>query len=426
VDSIEFINLTAVMVIALIIPLLASLVPKAVRVPAVVLEILAGIVFGPSGLGWVHIDAPVQVLFLLGFSSLLFFAGLDVDVHRLRGTILRFALLGYLVSLVLGVAAGYGVAGVDWVKSPLLIGIALAATTSGTVVALLEDSGHVADDLGQAILAACAVAEFGAVLLLSLAFPTTGGSIGDRVILFAGFGVLVVIVVLAVRFAGASQRLRGMLARLQDTTAEIRVRATMVLMVGFAALAEKFGLESILGAFLAGAVIGIVDRDGSTHPRFRVKLAAIGNGFLIPVFFVTAGLRLNVRELFDSPSAVLRLFVFLIALLVVRGLPALLYRRRFGGRRAAAIGLLQATTLSVIVGATQIGVQTGLISSVNAVALTCAAVLSVLFFPPVAVRLLGPAGPASPGGPGGPAGQAMAAPPAMTGKAETSADRSTL
>lgn len=181
-----------------------------------------------------------------------------------------------------------------------------------------------------------------------------------------------------------------------------------------------FGLESILGAFLAGAVIGIVDRDGSTHPRFRVKLAAIGNGFLIPVFFVTAGLRLNVRELFDSPSAVLRLFVFLIALPVVRGLPALLYRRRFGGRRAAAIGLLQATTLSVIVGATQIGVQTGLISPVNAVALTCAAVLSVLFFPPVAVRLLGPAGPAGPGG------QAMAAPPAMTGKAETSADRSTL
>jgi Kef-type K+ transport system membrane component KefB len=390
VDGIEFINLTAVMVIALIIPLLASLMPKTVRVPAVVLEILAGIVFGPSGLGWVHIDAPVQVLFLLGFSALLFFAGLDVDVHRVRGAILRFALLGYLISLGLGVAAGYGFAALDWVQSPLLIGIALAATTSGTVVALLEDSGHVTDDLGQAILAACAVAEFGAVLLLSLVFPTTGGSTGDRVVLFAGFGVLVVIVVLAIRFAGASRRLRGTLASLQDTTAEIRVRATMVLMVGFAALAAKFGLESILGAFLAGAVLGIVDRDSMTHPRFRVKLGAIGNGFLIPVFFVTAGLRLNVRELFDSPSAVLRLLVFLASLLVIRGLPALLYRRRFGRRRAAAIGLLQATTLSVIVSAAQIGQQTGLITSVNAVALTCAAVLSVLFFPPVAVKLLGP------------------------------------
>jgi Kef-type K+ transport system membrane component KefB len=390
VDGIEFINLTAVMVIALVIPLLANLVPKAIRVPAVVLEILAGIAFGPSGLGWVHIDAPVQVLYLLGFSSLLFFAGLDVDVHRLRGAILRLALLGYLASLAIGVALGYGFAGLDWVKSPLLIGAALAATTSGTVVALLEDSGHVTDDLGQAIIAGCAVAEFGAVLLLSLAFPTTGGSAGGRVILFAGFGVLVAIVALAIRFAGASGRLRAMLAQLQDTTAEIRVRATMALMVGFAALAAKFGLDSILGAFLAGAVIGVVDRDGSTHPQFRVKLAAIGNGFLIPVFFVTAGLRLNVRELFDSPSAALRVLVFLIALLVVRGLPALLYRRRFGGRQAAATGLLQATTLSVIVAATQIGLQTGLITSVNAVALTCAAVLSVLFFPPVAVKLLGP------------------------------------
>ena len=392
-DGIEFINLMAVTVIALLTPLLANLVPRAVRVPAVVLEIVAGIVFGPSGLGWVHIDAPVDVLSLLGFSFLLFLAGLEIDVHRLRGAILRLAILGYLASLALGLAAGYGFAGIGWAHSPLLIGIALAATSSGMVVSLLDDSGHTTDDLGQAVIAAVAVAEFGAVLLLSLAFPTTGGSTDDRVILFAGFGVLVVVVVLAIRFAGASRRLRDLLARLQDTTAEIRVRGAMVLLVGFAALAAKFGLESILGAFLAGAVIGVVDRDGSTHPQFRVKLDAIGNGFLIPVFFITSGLRLDLRELFDSPSAALRLLVFLVALLVVRGVPALLYRRRFGGRGAAAIGLLQATTLPVIVSATQIGVQTGLITSVNAVALTCAAVLSVLFFPPVAIKLLGP-GPA--------------------------------
>jgi NhaP-type Na+/H+ or K+/H+ antiporter len=132
-DGIEFINLMAVTLIALITPLLANLLPKAVRVPAVVLEIVAGIVFGPSGLGWVHIDAPVDVLSLLGFSFLLFLAGLEIDVHRLRGAILRFAILGYLASLAIGLAAGYLFAAIHWSESPLLIGIALAATSSGMV-----------------------------------------------------------------------------------------------------------------------------------------------------------------------------------------------------------------------------------------------------------------------------------------------------
>ena len=132
-----------------------------------------------------------------------------------------------------------------------------------------------------------------------------------------------------------------MLTRLQDTTAEIRVRCAVVLLVAFVALAERFGLESILGAFLAGAVVGLVDRDSSSHPHFRIKLEAIGYGFLIPVFFVSSGIRLDLSGLLDSPSALARVPLFLLALLAVRGLPALLAARRVGqrgdgGRRAAA------------------------------------------------------------------------------------------
>ena len=115
------------------------------------------------------------------------------------------------------------------------------------------------------------------------------------------------------------------LTRLQDTTAEIRVRAAVVLLVAFVALAEQFGLESILGAFMAGAVVGLVDRDTTSHPHFRLKLEAIGYGFLIPVFFVTSGLRLDLSGLVDDPSALARVPVFVVALLVVRGVPALLF-----------------------------------------------------------------------------------------------------
>ena len=183
-------------------------------------------------------------------------------------------------------------------------------------------------------------------------------------------------------------RLGQVLVRLQDTTAEIRVRCAVLLLVAFTVLAEKFGLESILGAFLAGAIVGLVDRDSSSHPRFRIKLEAIGYGFLVPVFFVASGIRLDLAGLLHSPSALVRVPVFLLALLVVRGVPALLGLRANGPRATLALGLLQATSLPFIVTATQIGVALGKITPVTAAALVCAGLLSVLIFPLSALTLL--------------------------------------
>jgi Kef-type K+ transport system membrane component KefB len=172
----------------------------------------------------------------------------------------------------------------------------------------------------------------------------------------------------------------------------------VVLLVAFVALAEQFGLETILGAFLAGAVVGLVDRDSSSHPRLRIKLEALGYGFLIPVFFVTSGLRLDLGGLIDDPAALARVPLFLLALLVVRGGPALMAARVMGTRSTAAVALLQATSLPFIVTATQIGVATGLMGSVTAAALVCAGLLSVLLFPALALVLLRQPAETGPGG----------------------------
>lgn len=188
--------------------------------------------------------------------------------------------------------------------------------------------------------------------------------------------------------AGRSMRLGDLLIRLQDTTAEIRVRLAVVLLVAFVALATRFGLESILGAFLAGAVVSLVDRDSSSHPHLRTKLEAIGYGFVVPVFFVSSGIRLDLTGLMHSPSALVRVPVFFVALLVVRGVPALLNVREIGGRATLAVGLLQATSLPFLVTATQIGLVLGKISGVTAAAVVCAGLLSVLVFPPTALGLL--------------------------------------
>lgn len=108
----------------------------------------------------------------------------------------------------------------------------------------------------------------------------------------------------------------------------------------------------------------------------------------MPVFFVSSGIKLDLAGLLHSPSALIRVPVFLLALLAVRGLPALLGLRANGTRATLALGLLQATSLPFIVTATQIGVTLGKISRVTAAALVCAGLLSVLIFPLIALTLL--------------------------------------
>src|SRR5207237_4674903 len=134
-------------------------------------------------------------------------------------------------------------------------------------------------------------------------------------------------------------------------------------------------------AFLAGVVLGIVDRDPMmNHPQFRLKLEAIGFGFLIPVFFVSSGLAFDLRALFATPTTILRAPIFLLALLATRGIPALLYRPLVGTRRAVAAAFLQATSLPFIVVTANIGVTLGLITRANAAALVAAGLPSVVLF----------------------------------------------
>jgi Kef-type K+ transport system membrane component KefB len=385
--DVSFVNLLVVVAVAVLAPLAVGYLPR-LRVPAVVLEIVGGIIIGPSVLGWVHVDLPVAILALFGLAFLLFLAGLEIDVHHLRGRLLRFALLGYLVTLVLGYGAGASFTAIGWVSQPLLLAIALSATSLGLVVPVLKDAGQLRSQVGQSALAAASIADFGAIVLLSLFFSSSGGSTGSKVVVLGAFAGLVAVTCLVVSGAARSVRLGQVLVRLQDTTAEIRVRCAVLLLVAFTVLAEKFGLESILGAFLAGAIVGLIDRDSSSHPRFRTKLEAIGYGFLVPVFFVSSGVRLDLTGLLHSPSALVRVPVFLLALLVVRGMPALLGLRANGPRSTLALGFLQATSLPFIVTATQIGVALGKLSSVTAAALVCAGLLSVLIFPLIALGLL--------------------------------------
>jgi Kef-type K+ transport system membrane component KefB len=388
VPDVSFNGLVIVSAVAFAAPLLLGLVPR-LRLPAVVLEIVLGIVVGLSGLGWVNFDLPIQVLSVIGLGFLLFLAGLEVEIERLRGRLLRLPLFGFAVTLGLGVAVGFLLHATGQVRSPLLVGIVLSATSLGLVVPVLKDAGEAGSDFGQLVIAGGTVADFGAVILLTLFFSGEASAVGTKLLLLAIFVLLIAAVGLSVARAGRSMRVSSVLLRLQDTTAQIRVRGAVLLLLAFVALASRFGLETILGAFLAGVVLAMVDRDAMmTHPHFRTKLEGIGYGFLVPVFFVSSGLQFDLHALTSKVSTLLLVPIFAVALLFVRGVPALLYRPVVGDRRTMAAALLQATSLPFIVAAVRIGMDLGLIRPATGAALVAAGLLSVLVFPLAALSLL--------------------------------------
>ena len=383
-----FTNLAIVAAAAFLAPLALGLVPM-LRLPAVVLEIVLGIVLGPAALGWVEVDEPVRVMSLLGLAFLLLLAGLEVEFDRLRGRLLRLASVGFLASFGIALAAGLVLDATGVTGAPLLIAIMLSATSLGVVIPILKDSGEAATPFGQLVIAGASIADIATIVLLSLFFSGESSGLGAKLVLLGGFAALVAAIGFAVTGVERSMRISSALVRLQDTTAQIRVRGAFVLLAGFVVLADKLGLEAILGAFIAGAVLKLVDRDRAmTHPQFHHKLEAAGFGVFIPFFFVTSGLKFDLHALLASGSTLARVPIFLVALLAARGLPALLYRRLVGARRSVAAGLLQATSLGFFVVAGEIGMELGLISRATGAALIAAGLLSVLLFPLAALVLL--------------------------------------
>ena len=333
-------------------------------VPGPVLEIVAGIVLGPAVPDLVKPDQAVRLVLTIGLAFLLFLAGLEIDVRHFRGPRARLAALALCLSALLALIIGIVLHAADVVESPLLIGIILIATSLGLIVPILEDAGLADRPVGQFAIAGASLGEVSPVLLLSLFFSGRATAIGPKLLLLSLLGVLVVLVVIAALRIERSMWITRMINRLADTSAQIRIRLSMLLVVGLGAVATHLGFEAILGAFIAGAILRLVDADAEhKHPLFHPKLDAIGYGFLIPVFFVTSGLTFNLSVLFSSVSTLLRVPLFLLALLVVRGLPAVLYRSALGSiRDVAAVGLLQATSLPFIVAATTIGLQLHAIS----------------------------------------------------------------
>ena len=386
--NISFNSLLIIAGIAVLVPVVLDLVPR-LPVPEAALEVIAGIVVGPSVLGWVRVDAPVQVLSDLGLGMLLFLAGLEIDLDRLRGPLARLAVTAFAVSAGLALLCAYAFGLAGQAKEPLLLAIILMSTSTGLLLPLLKDAGEDATEFGQLVMTAAALAEIVPILLLSLFFSAASTTPQAQLISLAIFVVLLVMSGIALSRVRRLDRVARLLNHLADSSAQLRVRSSLTLALAFGVLAYRFGFASILGAFAAGLLVRLIELSrGTPHPQFQTKMEGIGFGFLIPIFFISTGVEFQLKALLASPVALAEVPLFLAALLFVRGLPALLYVRSIGRRRAEAAGLLQAVTLTFVIVATQIGILDGKITPTAAASLLAAGLLSTVVFPAGAKRLL--------------------------------------
>lgn len=349
-------DLVIVLAVAAAIPLLLGLLPR-VPVPGALAEIVAGVLVGPSLLGWVHPDGIIRALSVLGLSFLLFLAGFEVDVRRFRGRMGSRVLIALGGSMVLAAVAGLAFAATG-MRGGMLIAIALLATSLGLVIPVLADAGALHTRVGTIAVACASAGEMAAVVALSLGVAGSDTPLAGRLVLLGLLVVLLAVVGAVVVGAEHVGRVAALVDRLADTSAQIRIRLTVLLVAGVALAAASLGFEAILGAFLAGVMMRTLDPEPEiSHPHYPVKLEAVGFGLLIPVFFVTSGVTLDISGLVDNPSALAGVPLLVAALLVVRGLPVLAFRGDLSRSEPLGCRALQATSLPFLLTIAPIGID---------------------------------------------------------------------
>jgi Kef-type K+ transport system membrane component KefB len=380
-----FLLITAIAVAA---PMLADRAARWVPVPLVVFEILLGVLLGPQALGLGRHGQLIETLSELGLATLMFLAGYEIDFARVSGAPLRRAAFGWLLCLVLAVCAGMLIG--STVTEGVFIGAAMATTALGTILPIVRDAGELDTPFGATVLAVGAVGEFGPIIAISLFLSGRSPGVSAVVLLiFAG------VTALAVRRAlrsGRDSRLHGLVARTLRTSGQFAVRLLIFVLVLMVTLAVKLGLDMLLGAFTAG-VLGrllLSGVDEEMQEAVMSKLEAVGFGFFVPIFFVNTGLDFDLDALTGDAGSLLMLPLFFALFLALRGAPtALLAERGTARRDRIGLGLFAATQLPLVVSITTIGVQNKQLDSSLAAALVGVAMLSVLCFPLLALRLRG-------------------------------------
>ena len=372
-------SIVVVVVVAALAPIIVDLMPGWIRLPQVVVLLLAGIVVGPSVAAWADPD-PVSLLSSVGLGFLFMLAGYELDPALLREPAGRIAVVSWVASLAVAAALLAGLHAVHVAHSPVVTTIALTTTALGTLLPILRDNDMLGGSFGRYVFGAGAVGELGPILAMAL-FLGTRGSLVEAVALVVFLVIAYVVALLPSRVRDT--RIGAIILRREHSTSQTTLRLSIALLFILLLAASDLGFDNVLGAFVAGMVLrrwspGHID-------LLEAKLDAVGYGFFIPIFFVYSGMTLDIDAIIANPAPVV---IFLVVIFVVRGLPALFwYRNELPRIERVQMVFITATTLPLLVALTAVGVSEGTMTTRAQAHVIGAGVLSVLLFPLIAVAI---------------------------------------
>ena len=383
----RFIPLLLVVMLAFLVPILLA---RFKRIPAVVGEILAGIVIGPSVLGLVNSHEPtLEILAEIGFAFLMFLSGLEIDFSILfaaskpgqdkKKSPLVIASLSFLLTIGFAAGIGFWLTGAGFVKDPWMMTLILSTTSLGIVVPVLKEKKMSSSNLGQTILLSALLADFLTMFMITVYIAVRSTGLTLNILLI---GLLFIPVLLLYQFGERHLRrpfVRRLIEELADATSQIKVRGAFALMIAFVVLAELIGAELILGAFLAGVLASLLS--DPNDEKIRHKLDAIGFGFFVPLFFVFVGVQFDLQAFLGNRAAWILLPILLVAAFAIKIISALVFRFAYSWRESISSGMLLSSRLSLIIAASSIGVRLGAISESTNAAIILIAALTAMFAP---------------------------------------------
>ncbi|HCQ3544140.1 TPA: monovalent cation:proton antiporter family protein [Staphylococcus aureus] len=389
----EFLSLVIVVLAAFLTPIIVNRL-NINFLPVVVAEILMGIVIGNSFLNIVERDSILNILSTLGFIFLMFLSGLEIDFKAFKkdkrarqgqnddeSSIpghLNLALTVFAFIMIISILLAYVFKWLGLVDDVLLMVIIISTISLGVVVPTLKEMNIMRTTIGQFILLVAVLADLVTMILLTV-YGAINGQGGSTIWLI---GILVVFTAISY-ILGVQFKRMSFLQKLMDGTTQIGIRAVFALIILLVALAEGVGAENILGAFLAGVVVSLVNPD----EEMVEKLDSFGYGFFIPIFFIMVGVDLNIPSLIKEPKLLIIIPILIVAFIISKLIPVMFIRRWFDMKTTIASAFLLTSTLSLVIAAAKISERLNAISAETSGILILSAVITCVFVPIIFKKL---------------------------------------
>ncbi|HCZ0551128.1 TPA: monovalent cation:proton antiporter family protein [Staphylococcus aureus] len=389
----EFLSLVIVVLAAFLTPIIVNRL-NINFLPVVVAEILMGIVIGNSFLNIVERDSILNILSTLGFIFLMFLSGLEIDFKAFKkdkrarqgqnddeSSIpghLYLALTVFAFIMIISILLAYVFKWLGLVDDVLLMVIIISTISLGVVVPTLKEMNIMRTTIGQFILLVAVLADLVTMILLTV-YGAINGQGGSTIWLI---GILVVFTAISY-ILGVQFKRMSFLQKLMDGTTQIGIRAVFALIILLVALAEGVGAENILGAFLAGVVVSLLNPD----EEMVEKLDSFGYGFFIPIFFIMVGVDLNIPSLIKEPKLLIIIPILIVAFIISKLIPVMFIRRWFDMKTTIASAFLLTSTLSLVIAAAKISERLNAISAETSGILILSAVITCVFVPIIFKKL---------------------------------------